>query len=319
MSFKKIVLAGGGVLGSQIAYQSAYCGFDVTIWLRSEESVERCKPKVERLHGIYLKTLEEFKSQLGNAMAVRMFPKGLYPNPEELTVEKLDELKADADRAFSSIKYVTDMEEAFADADFVIEAMAENPQAKIEFYQAIAKHLPEKTVLATNSSSMLPSTFAQYTGRPEKYLALHFANNIWKGNTAEVMGHPGTEQKYYDEVVEFSSAIRMVPLCLKKEQPGYIINSMLIPFLNSAQQLLAKEVADFETIDKTWKICTGAPLGPFQILDVVGLTTAYNVVMNSPDAADPTSVNGKIAAILKEKIDAGKTGINAGEGFYKYN
>lgn len=319
MSFNKIVLAGGGVLGSQIAYQSAYCGFDVTIWLRSEESVERCKPKVERLHGIYLQTLEDFKSQLGNAMAARMFPRGLYPNPEELTVEKLDELKEDANRAFASIKNVTDMEEAFADADFVIEAMAENPQAKIEFYQSIAKYLPEKTVLATNSSSMLPSSFAEYTGRPEKYLALHFANNIWKGNTAEIMGHAGTEQKYYDEVVEFASAIRMVPLCLKKEQPGYIINSMLIPFLNSAQQLLAKEVADFETIDKTWRICTGAPLGPFQILDVVGLATAYNVVMNSPDASDPTSVNGKIAAILKEKIDAGKTGVNAGEGFYKYN
>ena len=190
---------------------------------------------------------------------------------------------------------------------------------RIEFYEKLAGVLPEKTVIATNSSSMLPSAFAQYTGRPEKYLALHFANNIWRGNTAEVMGHAGTEQKYYDAVAEFAGHIQMVPLLMKKEQPGYILNSMLIPFLRSAETLLAREVADPQTIDLTWKIGTGAPKGPFEILDIVGLTTAYHIIMNSPDASDPATDNGKIAAILKKYIDEGKTGINAGEGFYKYN
>ena len=319
MSFKNIVLAGGGVLGSQIAYQSAYCGFDVTIYLRSEESVVRAKKKIDRLHNIYLAELEDFKSKLGTPIAIKMFGKGLYPNPENLTVEKIDELKGNAVKAYENIKYVTDLAEAVKDADLVIEAMAENPQAKIEFYEKLAGVLPEKTVIATNSSSMLPSAFAQYTGRPEKYLALHFANNIWRGNTAEVMGHAGTEQKYYDAVAEFAGQIQMVPLLMKKEQPGYILNSMLIPFLRSAETLLAREVADPQTIDLTWKIGTGAPKGPFEILDIVGLTTAYHIIMNSHDASDPATDNGKIAAILKKYIDEGKTGINAGEGFYKYN
>ena len=110
----------------------------------------------------------------------------------------------------------------------------------------------------------------------------------------------------------------MIPLQLKKEQPGYILNSLLVPFLNSAQALLAKGVADPKTIDKTWQLGTGAPLGPFRILDIVGLTTAYNIVIMNPEAKDPETVPGKIAALLKEYIDAGKTGINAGEGFYKY-
>ncbi len=101
-----------------------------------------------------------------------MFGKGLYPNPENLTVEKIDELKGNAVKAYENIKYVTDLAEAVKDADLVIEAMAENPQAKIEFYEKLAGVLPEKTVIATNSSSMLPSAFAQYTGRPEKYLLL---------------------------------------------------------------------------------------------------------------------------------------------------
>ena len=132
------------------------------------------------------------------------------------------------------------------------------------------------------------------------------------------MGHAGTEQKYYDEVVSFAEEINMVPLKVLKEQPGYILNSMLVPFLTAAESLLALGVADFETIDKTWKLGTGAPYGPFQILDIVGLTTAYNIVILNPAAKDPNSVQGKIAATLKEKIDQGKTGVNAGEGFYKY-
>ena len=105
---------------------------------------------------------------------------------------------------------------------------------------------------------------------------------------------------------------------LKKEQPGYLLNSMLVPFLNSAEALLANGVADVETIDAAWTLGTGAPLGPFRILDIVGLTTAYNIVAASPAAQDPDSVAARIAALLKQRIDEGKTGINAGEGFYSY-
>ena len=320
MSFKKVTLAGGGVLGSQIAYQTAYKGFDVTIWLRSPESVERAKEKIERLHGIYLKSIDAMAASEG--VDPRTFCRGLVKDQKNfsgMSQEEADLLKANADDAYNNIKYVTDMDEAFGDADLVIEAMAENPRAKIEFYKELAGHLPEKTILATNSSTMLPSTFAAYTGRPEKYLALHFANEIWRMNTAEVMGHEGTDPGAYKAVSEFAGQIGMVPLELHKEQPGYILNSMLVPFLNAAQALYANDVADPETIDKTWMLATGAPTGPFRILDIVGLTTAYNIVMNNPEAtSDPDSTAAKIAAKLKEKIDAGKTGINAGEGFYKY-
>lgn len=320
MSFKKVTLAGGGVLGSQIAYQTAYKGFDVTIWLRSPESVERAKEKIERLHGIYLKSIDAMAASEG--VDPRTLCRGLVKDQKNfsgMSQEEADLLKKNADDAYNNIKYVTDMDEAFGDADLVIEAMAENPRAKIEFYKELAGHLPEKTILATNSSTMLPSTFAEYTGRPEKYLALHFANEIWRMNTAEVMGHEGTDPGAYKAVSEFAGHIGMVPLELHKEQPGYILNSMLVPFLNAAQALYANDVADPETIDKTWMLATGAPTGPFRILDIVGLTTAYNIVMNNPEAtSDPDSTAAKIAAKLKEKIDAGKTGINAGEGFYKY-
>lgn len=308
---KKIVVAGGGVLGSQIALQSSYCGFDVTIWLRSEGSIERAKPKLERFKNIYIDTLEAMKTDAS------AYCRGLAKKTD-LSDEELDELKQKAQDAYDNLTLTTSYEEAADDADLIIEAIAENPEQKIAFYKELAKYMDEKTILVTNSSTLLPSMFAEYTGRPEKYLSLHFANTIWKNNTAEVMGHPGTEQKYYDEVVKFAEEINMIPLPLKKEQPGYILNSLLVPFLSAAESLLANDVADHETIDKTWILATGAPAGPFHILDIVGLTTAYNIIIMNPEAQDPETTPGKIAKMLKEKIDAGETGINAGKGFYEY-
>ena len=311
MSMKNIVVAGGGVLGSQIAFQTAFKGFNVTIWLRSEGSIGRAKPKLERVKNIYLTTLEQMKKDPS------AYCNG-FTDKKDLTDDEIDELKNKAELAYDNITLTTSYAEAGNDADLIIEAIAEDPKQKIPFYQELAKNIPDKTIIVTNSSTLLPSAFAEYTGRPEKYLALHFANSIWKNNTAEVMGHAGTDQKYYDIVVDFAEKIGMVPLQLKKEQPGYILNSMLVPFLNAAEMLYAKGVADPETIDKTWVLATGAPIGPFRILDIVGLTTAYNIVIMNPNASDIETIEGKIAAMLKEKIDAGKTGINAGEGFYKY-
>jgi 3-hydroxyacyl-CoA dehydrogenase len=311
MDIKNVVVAGGGVLGSQIAFQSAYKGFNVKVWLRSEGSIDRAKPKFERWKSVYLQTLEAMKT---NPAA---YARGLADSPE-LSDEQIEALKTQVEKAAESIVLTTSYDEAFGDADLVIEAIAEEPKQKIELYTEMQKHLPEHTIVCTNSSTMLPSQFAEYTGRPEKYLALHFANEIWKNNTAEVMGHPGTDPAAYEQVAEFAGKIGMIPLRLKKEQPGYILNSMLVPFLTAAESLLANGVADPETIDKTWMLATGAPVGPFRILDIVGLVTAYNIVVMNPQASDPETTPGKIAATLKKYIDEGKTGVNAGEGFYKY-
>ena len=311
MDIKNVVVAGGGVLGSQIAFQSAYKGFNVKVWLRSEGSIERAKPKFERWKNVYLQTLEAMKT---NPAA---YARGLADSPE-LSDEQIEALKAQVEKAAESIVLTTSYDEAFGDADLVIEAIAEEPKQKIELYTEMQKHLPERTIVCTNSSTMLPSQFAEYTGRPAKYLALHFANEIWKNNTAEVMGHPGTDPAAYEQVAEFAGKIGMIPLRLKKEQPGYILNSMLIPFLTAAESLLANGVADPETIDKTWMLATGASVGPFRILDIVGLVTAHNIVVMNPQASDPETTPGKIAATLKKYIDEGKTGVNAGEGFYKY-
>jgi len=319
MDLNKVTVIGGGVLGTQIGLMCAYTGKDVTFWLRSEGSIGRTRPKIERYSGLMLQDLLAAKALVGNPMGKLLYPKGMIRSWDGITAEAIDELAAQGkENLEKNIRIELDLAKALADADVVIESMSEDPKAKIGMYEAMRDLLPEKTILLTNSSTMLPSTFAPYTGRPEKYLALHFANTIWKNNTAEVMGHADTDPAIYQEVVKFADEINMIPLQLHKEQPGYILNSMLVPFLSAAQALLATGVADYETIDLTWKLATGAPAGPFQILDVVGLETAYNINQMKPDAMTEGSVSNLIGKLLKEKIDRGETGVNAGVGFYNY-
>ena len=319
MEGKKVVVAGGGVLGSQIAFQAAYCGFDVTIWLRSQGSIARTQPKIDSVKKSYIDAIEA----MSGPDAMNQWCAGIA---DPVTFDK-EKCLAQVEKAYQ-MKIELDLAKAVADADLIIESVAEKTEEKIAFYKKLAPLMSEKTILVTNSSTMLPSTFVKYTGRPEKYLSLHFANAIWKNNTAEVMVHPETEQQYFDQVVAFANDIRMVALPIKKEKSGYLLNSMLVPFLLSGLDLYVNGISDPESIDKAWKLGTGAPRGPFEIFDVVGVQTAYNIVLQYQKVPGlfapllkkmmlPYNFKG-MEKILKQMLDQGKTGKSAGEGFYKY-
>lgn len=312
---KNIVIMGGGVLGSQIAFQTAFCDYNVTVWLRSEGSIERTKSKLELVKNSYIDAINLMAMPEGKSF--NNWCRGIADADNFNKDELINKVMGLSDK----IKLELDMKKALEDADLVIESMAEDFEAKKDLYLKMAPLLPEKTIVVTNSSTMLPSKLAKYTGRPDKFLALHFANSIWKNNTAEVMMHPKTEEKYFNEVMEFAKSIRMIALPLKKEKSGYLLNSMLIPLLFSGMDLYVNGVSDFESIDKAWLLGTGAPKGPFQILDTVGLETAYNIVemyLKIPSFLAPYNFKG-MAKVLKEYIDAGKLGKASGEGFYKYD
>ena len=312
---KNIVIMGGGILGSQIAFQTAFCDYNVTVWLRSEGSIERTKAKLELVKNSYIDAINLMAMPEGKSF--NNWCRGIADADNFNKDELINKVMGLSDK----IKLELDMKKALEDADLVIESMAEDFEAKKDLYLKMAPLLPEKTIVVTNSSTMLPSKLAKYTGRPDKFLALHFANSIWKNNTAEVMMHPKTEEKYFNEVMEFAKSIRMIALPLKKEKSGYLLNSMLIPLLFSGMDLYVNGVSDFESIDKAWLLGTGAPKGPFQILDTVGLETAYKIVemyLKVPSFLAPYNFKG-MAKVLKEYIDAGKLGKASGEGFYKYD
>lgn len=309
---KKIVVAGGGVLGSQIAFQAAYCGFDVTLWLREERSIAHTKPRIESVKKAYIDAVNMMATEKDKSV----FALGIadYDN-----FDKNDCLNR-IEKAYNNIKIEIDMQKAVADADLVIESMSEIKDAKIAFFKKLAPLLPQKTIIATNSSTLLPSTFAKYTKRPGKFLALHFANSIWKNNIAEVMMQEKTSDNVFNEVLKFAEEMRMVPLPVHKEKSGYLLNSMLVPFLFAGLDLYVNGISDPESIDKAWTLGTGAPKGPFRILDIIGLNTAYNIVLTYvkiPKFLAPYNFKG-MEKLLKKYIDEGKTGKSAGEGFYKY-
>ena len=310
MAFSKVVVAGGGVLGSQIAFQAAYCGFDVTIWLRSQGSIGRTQPKLDKLRETYVEAIETMADGSGPWCA------GIAD--AEKPLDK-DACLTRVEAAYQGLRLELDMASAVADADLVIESMAEDPKAKIAFYEKLAPLLPAKTVIATNSSTLLPSQFAKCSGRPGKYVTLHFANSIWKNNTAEVMGHDGTEQSVFDAMCEFANQIRMIALPVRKEKNGYLLNSMLVPWLLSGLDLWASGVSDPKSIDIAWEHGTGAPKGPFRVIDTVGLNTAYNIVLqfqSVPGLLNPLFKKMMLPYNYKRMAQLLKSMIDSNESFY---
>lgn len=317
MEIKNVTIAGGGVLGAQIAYVTAFHGYNVTIWGRSEGSIDRVKPRVDKLYGIFIKELEVAPSYIGEENP--NYPRSFFNDKSEITEERIEELKQVNEDTYKGLKYTTDLEEAFGDADLVIEAIAEVVDEKKAFYEKIAPYLKEDAILVTNSSTLLPSTFRQFTGREDKFLSLHFANSIWRQNLAEVMRHDTTSDEAFNAVIQFAESIGMYAAVIKKEQPGYILNSILVPLIDAGLRLYGDDVAEPHDIDMDWKIGSGSPRGPFEIIDIVGITTVINITSANPEAQDPNSALAKAVKKLKERAEKGLKGVETGEGFYKYN
>ncbi|MBO9128415.1 3-hydroxyacyl-CoA dehydrogenase [Bacillus sp. 165] len=285
MDFKNITVAGGGVLGSQIAFQVAFAGFNVSVYDISDAALKM--------------TENRFKSYM------------------EIYKEEVGATQEQVDAAFNRLSYHTSLAEAVKNADLVVEAVPEAVEIKEKFYTELAKVAPAHTIFATNSSTLPPSMFAHFTGRPEKFTTLHFCTEVWKHNIAEVMKHPGTNHDVWLQVLDFAKAMGMVPIAIEKEQPGYVLNTLLVPLLLQGLRLYENEVATFESIDKTWMISTRAPFGPFAFMDMIGLNTIFTVTSMLGQQGDEQLA--RVAEKIKtEFLDTGKLGKQAGEGFYTY-
>ncbi|WP_010540013.1 3-hydroxyacyl-CoA dehydrogenase [Dietzia alimentaria] len=277
-----VTVFGTGVLGSQIMMQAAYHGKTVTGYDISDDLLVKLPERWEWMRGYYKRDLPDF-----------------------------DEKRFDD--AIASISTTTDIADAVADADLVIEAIPEQLELKKKVWAQIGESAPEKTIFATNTSTLRPSDFADDTGRPEKFLALHFANLVWRYNTGEVMVAEKTEQKYFDIVLEFADEIGLVPIPILKETPGYLLNGLLVPWLQAGAGLYVDGVANPVDIDNVWRTATHSPQGPFEVFDVVGFNVAANISRMGDEK------QRKFAEILQKGIDAGKTGLSDGEGFYTYD
>src|SRR5690606_17210036 len=288
MDIKNVTVFGAGVLGAQIAFQTAFHGHKVTLYDIKDEFLENARKRFKNLR-------ESYKTDI-------------------------DATDEDLDNAFNNLSYTTNLAESVTDADITIEAVPENLEVKKEFYVKLSTLAPKKTIFCTNSSTLLPSDFAAETGRPQQFLALHFANLVWKYNVVEIMAHASTDPQNIEIILAFAKTIGMVPVVIQKENPGYIMNALSFPWLLTELDLLIDGVGDVEIIDKTWILTpTGnRHIGPFALLDIIGMTTAYNVITNNVEKTGENTWIKRKEFIRKNFIEPNKLGVSTGEGFYKY-
>ncbi len=286
MEIRNVLVVGTGTLGSQIGFMCALHGFHTVMYDIDAAALDACRSAHRRI---------------GKAVGTDL------GTPEE-------EIAA----AHERLSYTTDLERAAREADLVSESVPEDPALKRKVFSELGTLCPPKTIFTTNSSTLLPGEIAGASGRPERFLALHFANKIWVNNVAEIMRHPGTDPEVFERVIRFAREIGMVPIRIEKEQNGYVLNTLLVPLLGAALTLVANGIATPEDVDRTWMIAMKVPMGPFGTLDLIGLKTAYDITAYwAARRGDRQSM--KNAAYLKENfIDRGKLGVATGEGFYTY-
>jgi len=287
MDIKKVMVAGGGILGSQIAWQVAFSGFEVSIYDAFEKGLENVKASHQKFADLFLSERGATEQQITDT--------------------------------FKRLSYTTDMAEAVKDADILSESIPEVIEIKMKFYTELGKIAPNKTIFTINSSTTIPSMYAEATGRPDMFVGLHFATGgIWDTNIGEVMGHAGTDKNIYNTVIDFARAIGMVAIPVKKENPGFVMNAITIPFVIAGIDLVMNGVADPEYVDKTWMISTKSTLGPCIFMDIAGMNTVYNGINAVAEVTKDETMIKRAEFIKVNYLDKGKLGMSSGEGFYTY-
>jgi len=280
MTIKNITIIGTGNLGSRIGLQAAISGYNVIFYDITESVLNKAKVSIEKL------SLQLIKS---NLMA---------------EIQKSE--------ALARIEYTTDLKKALADCDLVSESVTEDLTIKEKVWKQISELASAKTIFTTNTSYLLPSQLASISGRPEKFCAFHF-HDVFYARVVDIMPHVGTDPTLIPLLEELGKKLNQVPVIVKKESAGYIFNFMLMALIGAAGKLKTKDIASIEDIDRSWMVNFHMPMGPFGILDSIGLDTAWHVVKERDDTASQA-----FASLLKEYIDQGKLGEKSGTGFYTY-
>jgi 3-hydroxybutyryl-CoA dehydrogenase len=223
--------------------------------------------------------------------------------------------EADKAKALANISKYTDMAEAVKDADLVIEAASENIDLKIKIFQELDRICPEKTILATNTSSISITRIGSYTKRPGKVIGMHFMNPVPVMRLVEIINGYATEATVTQTVFDLTKMLNKVP-CVVNDYPGFISNRILMPLINEAILSLQEGVAGVEEIDTIMKLGMAHPMGPLQLADFIGLDTCFSIM----NVLHMGFGNQKYApaTLLCNMVQAGYLGAKSGEGFYKY-
>lgn len=280
-----ILIIGSGTMGQQIGLQAALYGRDVMLYDIDPAALETAERRL------------------------RKYADGLVGSG------RIN--RAQADAALARITTTDDPELAARDADLISESVPENPELKARVFAQFNDLCPSHTIFTTNTSSLIPSMFAEGSGRPERLLAFHFHQVVWDSNVVDIMPHPGTLPELVPLMESFARSIGQVPIVLQKESYAYVFNAMLNALNGAAISLVVDGVAPPETVDRAWMGVMKTGIGPFGILDLVGLDTVWHITDYWASQLDDPRLRAN-ADMVKAYVDQGRLGIKSGEGFYSY-
>ena len=280
---KKVGVLGGGLMGSGIAQVSAAAGFPTTV---REVSDALCAKSRQSIEKSLAKSIERGKTT-----------------------------EAERDATLKNLRFVTDLNQ-LADSDLFIEAVVEDLAVKNALCSQLNGIARPDAIFASNTSSLTIIAMATASGRPDRMLGLHFFNPVPSMKLVEVVRTITTSEETEQRAIEFVRALGKEPI-RAKDSSGFVVNLLLIPYMLDAINALESNVASVEDIDKGMQLGAGHPMGPFTLLDFVGLDTAYKIAEIM--FAEYRDQRYAPPPLLKRMVLAGMLGKKSGKGFYDYS
>jgi 3-hydroxybutyryl-CoA dehydrogenase len=287
MEIKKIGVLGCGLMGSGIAQVSAMAGFDTTVLEVEQKFLDKGFAGIE-------KSLTKFAER--------------PPEKGGITPQQKDEIRA-------RLKGTTRNED-LADCDIVIEAIIESVPQKKEMYAALDGTLKKDAIFASNTSSISITELMTATKRPERFIGLHFFNPVPLMKLVEVVRTIATASDVYETAYDFAKKLGKVPV-RASDKTGFIVNRLLVPYLLDAIRAYEEGAGSIEDIDQAMKLGCGYPMGPFTLLDFVGLDTTYYITHVMYDEFKERRFASP--PLLKRLVMAGWYGRKSGKGFFDYS
>ncbi|HEY0950064.1 3-hydroxyacyl-CoA dehydrogenase family protein [Nocardioides sp.] len=285
MSIETVLVTGAGAMGSQIAMVAALSGCTVGLYDVDQATLDRA---VEQLA---LRMTAQVAKGRRTAEATRA--------------------------ALSRLTIATVLDEHAADVDLVIEAIVEKLPAKRDLFARLDDLCPPRTILASNSSSFVPSAMATATARADRFLNLHFFNPALVMRCVEVVRGPDTSDDAVRTALEFVEQIGKTPVVLDREIPGFVANRLLGAVRDEAIRLLEGGYADVAAIDTAARTALGYPMGPFELMDLTGIDIGYlTKTARYEETGDPADAPSATVTALVERGDLGR---KTGRGFYVYD
>ena len=268
---------GSGLMGAQIAEYLIQTGHPVVLKTRSEESTPRIASKIRK--------------KLSKKL-----------------------LEKEVDKYLENLTITTDYSD-FCNIDIIIEAAKEDLEVKKGIFSALSKICKINTIFATNSSSLSTDALAEVTDRPDRFIGLHFFNPVYKMDLVEVVIGTKTSDTTQEFAINLVQDLKKQPIIVKNN-PGFIVNRLLLPQINEAIRLLDEGIASKEDIDSAIKLGLNHPMGPFELADFIGLDTCLSILEVLHTGLGDEHFEP--APLLREMVRQGKLGFKSGEGFYCY-